>query len=148
MAERAFNKRLGRRGAVLGEQRLLKRAAVDADADRDVPRVRRRDDGADAVGVADVARVDAEAVDARLGGGDGETPVEMDVRDERDAWRAEADPAKRLGRGLVGDGEAHDVAAEGHAAADLRDRRLDVARVGVAHRLDGHGGAAADFNAP
>ncbi len=79
--------------------------------------------------VADIVEVaDQRHVDAR--------PVEplADVRHGR--------------RGLVAvDGDAHDLRAGAGQRRDLRDRRVDIGRVGVGHRLDDDRRAAADDDA-
>ena len=89
---------------------------------------------------ADIAQA---LLETGIEGGDGESPVEMDVRDERHG-RCGNDSLERGGRGFVRHGEAHDFASGGMEAAYLLERGFHVARVGVGHALHDHGRAAAD----
>ena len=146
LPERALDERLGRRAAVAGEDVLLERAGVHADADRDAAVLRGGCDLADLGRGADVAGVDAEAVDAGLERGEGEAVVEVDVGDDRAGADGALDLRERGGRGGVGHGEADDVRAGLEAGERLRGGRGGVPRVGVRHRLDGHRRAAADLD--
>ena len=60
--------------------------------------------------------------------------IEVDVGDHRDR-RALHDRLQRDGVLLARYGDAHELAAGVRHAADLRERRLDVAGVGLRHRL-------------
>ena len=143
----AFDESLGGRAAVLVEQMRLERPGVDADADGHAAGLGRCGDGADTLGAADVAGIDAQAVDAGLERLEREAPIEMDVRDERHALGLAADLGEGGGGLGIRNGEAHDVAARGHRLADAIHRGRNVARVGVRHRLDGDGRSAADGHA-
>ena len=85
-------------------------------------------------------------MDARLRRGEGQTIVEMDVRDDRDRRRLD-DLRQGVGGLLVRHGETDDLAAGGIEALDLVDGGLRVGGAGVAHRLHRNGGAAADEHA-
>ena len=84
---------------------------------------------------ADVARVDAEPVDAGFKCGEREFVVEMDIGDDRDTCLL-GDCRERIGSFSVGDGEADDIAADLCDGGDLRDGCVDIARVGLGHCLD------------
>ena len=83
MTQRGFHQRLGRRLAVLLLQVLFQGAGVDADADRDALVARSLDHRLDAILAADVARVDAQAIDAQLGHAQGDLVVEVNVGHQR-----------------------------------------------------------------
>ena len=134
---------LRRDAAVLLENLLVEGAGVDADADRDAGLLGRLDDSLDLLLAADVARVEAQGVDALMDGLERELVVKVDVRDERHRDLAQ-DVAEVL-RGLhVGHGETHDVATRCLQGADLGDGRFGVRRLRIRHRLHGDGRPAAD----
>ena len=116
------------------------------DANRDAPRLGFAGDDPHAVGLPDVAGIEAQLVDARLERGEREPVVEVNVGDQR-----QPDPRLDLpqrGRGgLVGHGHPHDLAPERLEPLDLRDRGVGVARVGGRHRLHGDRCPAADRHA-
>ena len=135
--------RLGRDAAVLLVQRRVERAAVDADADRHLPVARLAGDGLDVLGLADVARVEAQAVHAGLHRGQRHPVLVVDVGDDRHR-RAGHDLGQALGRlGLVARA-TNDVAAGRGERVDLLQRALDVGRLGDRHRLHRDRRAAAD----
>src|SRR5712691_1389933 len=131
-----------RRPAVLLEQVLLQRAAVDADADGNLALLGEVDDLLHEALAPDVAGIQSEPVHPLLEGDQGELVVEVDVGDERDADLA-LDLAELLGGLANGHRATHDLAAGRFQRPDLQERRLDVARVGLRHRLYGDGGVAA-----
>ena len=151
-----------RRAGVLvhqvGQQRLVERAPVGADADRLAVPDRRLDDGAELAVLllleADIAGVDPVLVE-RLGAGRmiGEELV-ADIVEIADERHVDAEPAEPLadvrhgGRRLVPiDGDADDLRAGAGEGGDLRHRPVDVGGVRVGHRLDDDRRAAADGDA-
>ena len=69
-----------------------------------------------------------------------------DIVEVADQRHVDAEPLEPLadlrdgGGALVAvDGDAHDLGAGAVQRGDLRDRLVDVGRVGVGHRLDDHG---------
>ena len=97
---------------------------------------------ADAVGAADIARIDPQAGGARLGRLDAALVVEMDVGDQGDLGFA-GDGLEGLGRFHVGAGDADDVGAGLFQLTDLVDRRRRVGRRRIGHRLHADRGVAA-----
>jgi hypothetical protein len=95
--------------------------------------------------VADITGVEAQAVEAGLERGKRPAVVEVDVRDERQG-RLLDDLRQRLGGGLVGDGDADDLAANFGQLVDLAQRRRDVRRVRCGHRLDDDGCVSANLH--
>src|SRR5206468_3338385 len=136
---------LGGRPAVLGEKILLERARVDADADGDLLLLGDVHDLLHELLAADVSGVEAQAVDALLQRDERQLVVEVDVRHERDA-DLPLDLAELLGGLADGHRTPDDVAAGRLERPDLEQRRLDVARVGLRHRLHGERRVAADFD--
>ena len=148
-----------RRGRVLvhqlGQQFLIERTPVGADADRLVVLVGDLDDVGELrvalVLEADIAGIDAVLVE-RLGAGRifGEQLVAdiMEVADQGrgDAALAQAVADMRNGGGglLAIDGDAHHFGAGARQRRDLRDRAFDIGGVGVGHRLHDDRRAAAD----
>ena len=153
MVERALGKRLCRRRAVLCENLLFQRAAVDADADRHMMHPAGIGNRLDAILVPNVAGVDADFVHARIHAGERHAVVKMNVRNERHGDARLLDGGKGLRRLHSGRSDAHDVAARVGKRAHLRSSRRDVKRVGIGHRLHGNrvlpaDGHAADRNLP
>ena len=126
---------------------LGQRTGVDPDPKRDLPFLRRGDDLDHLVTVRDVAGVEAQAVDARLDRHEGEGVVVVDVGDDRQR-RALDDVPQRQGSLAIGHRRAHDLAARLLQLVDLSQRRLDVAGVGLGHRLHGDGRGSPDDDAP
>ena len=94
---------------------------------------------------ADVAGVEAQAVDALLDGDQRQFVIEMDVGDQRDA-NFFLDLAELLGRFAHRHGTADDFAAGRFQGPDLLHRGAHVAGVGLGHRLDRDRRIAADFH--
>ena len=138
----ALDERLRAGMAVFFQQPLFQAPRVHADADRDMALAAGLGHGPDVFLAADVAGVDADLVDAACRRLERQTIVEMDIADQRD-MDAFLDGADGLGRAHVGDRHAHDVAARLLKGKDLADRGLYVPGLGVAHRLDAYGCAAA-----
>ena len=124
----------GARLPVLRQNILLNRPGVHADANRDVVRLCRRRQFPDVRFAADVAGIDAQLVDAVFRRGNGKAVVEVDIRHQRHG-RTVHQRADGAGAILVVHADAHDVAARFRQGANLRKRRLCVARVGVRHGL-------------
>jgi hypothetical protein len=121
--------------AIFVQQVLFQRTGVDADADGTAVVAGGLDHLAHPVGRTDVARVDAQAGGAGLGGLDGAFVVEMDVGHDR--HRAFADDfAQGPGRGFVGGGDADNIGPGLGGGDDLRQRGPHVRTVGVGHGLD------------
>ena len=84
--------------------------------------------------VADVARVDAQAVHARPHRGQGQVVIEVDVGDQGQAGSGQ-ERGQRRRRFVVRHGHPHDVAARGAQVLDLGQGRRRVAGVGIGHGL-------------
>ena len=140
------DERLDRVGELEVAQVLGQRARVDADAQRRPVALGHLDDLGRLLRAADVAGVDAHAVRAGLDGLDRQRVVEVDVGDHGDR-RVAHDRLERLDVLLARDGDADDVGAGLGDPADLVHRRPEVRRLGLGHRLDGHGRAAPDGDA-
>jgi hypothetical protein len=141
----ALDHGVGARLAVLFQQFALQRAGVDADPHRAAVVAGRLDHVADAVGAADIARIDPQARRAGLGRLDAALVVEVDVGHERHTALA-GDGLERGRRVGVGAADAHDVGAGLLQLTDLLQRRGGVAGQGVGHRLDGDRGVAAHLD--
>ncbi len=124
--------------AVLLEQVEFDGPGVDADPDGHLVRLARVGHEPDLVLSADVAGVDADLVDARLDGGEGEFIVHLDVRDD-----GHPDVFFQSFDGLdifhVRDRKADELAAGGRQFSRLKDVRLDVALRRIEHGLDDDG---------
>ena len=139
----------------LGEQFLIERTPIGADAHRLVVLVGDLDDvgelGVALVLEADIAGIDAVFVE-RLGAGRivGQQLVAdvMEIADQRrgDAALAQAVADVRHGGGglLAVDRDAHHFGAGARQRRDLRDGAVDIGGVGVGHRLHDDRRAAAD----
>jgi hypothetical protein len=145
MIERAFDQRVRAGLAVFLEQVLLEAAAVDADADRTAIGLGGAHHLGDARAAADIARVDPQAGRAGIGGFQRALVVEMDVGDDRHV-RAAHDLSQRRGRFDVGTGDADDVDPRLLAPPDLIERRADIGRRRIGHRLHGDRGVATHGN--
>ena len=110
------------------------RARIDADAKWDLTLLGRGHDLYDLVPVRDVAGIQAQAVNARLDRQQRERVVVVDVRDH---WeRRSLDDLLQRFRGFaVRHRRPHDLASGLFQLVDLAQRRLDVARVRLGHRL-------------
>ena len=95
--------------------------------------------------LADVAGIEAQAVDAGVERLERQRVLEVDVGDQRHR-RVRDDIGQRRRRLAVGHGDADDLAANIGQLVNLAQRRLRVAGVGGRHRLDDDGRAAADAN--
>ena len=120
-------------------------AEIHADADGDITFLGSGDDLAHLVFVAQVAGIEAQAVDATLRAFQRKLVVEMDVGDQRYPDLL-LDLRHRLGSFHVGHRGADDLASRFLEFVDLPDRRLDVASVGLRHRLYGDVGATANLD--
>ena len=141
----------------LGEQFLIERTPVGADADRLVVLVGDLDDVGELrvalVLEADIAGIDAVFVE-RLGAGRivGEQLVAdvMEIADQGrgDAALAQAVADMRYGGGgfLAVDRDAHQFGAGARQRRDLGDSAVDIGGIGVGHRLHDNRRAAADGN--
>ena len=143
----------------VGQQGLVERAPIGADADRLAVPDRHLDDGAELPVLllleADIARVDAVFVEG-LGAGRmiGQQLV-ADIMEIADQRHGDAEPVQTVadardgGRGLVAvDGDADDFGTGARERRDLSHRRVHIGRVRVGHRLDHDGSAAADHHRP
>jgi hypothetical protein len=140
---RRLDEGLGGGPAVLLVEAGVERAGVDPDADGHAPVLALPGDQLDLLGLAEVARVEPEAVDAGLEGGEGHLDVEVDVGDDRDG-AARHDLGEALGRFLLVARAADDVGAGALQGVDLRQRAFDVGGLGDCHRLDRDPGVTAD----
>jgi hypothetical protein len=69
--------------------------------------------------------------------------IEMDIGNQRDRAIG-TDGAKSRSRNLIGDGAANDFTTGFDQIGNLPQRRNNVTRIGVTHRLHGDRGAATD----
>ena len=90
---------------------------------------------------ADVARIQAQLVDARIQSHQCQLVMKMDIGDERHIRHTLSDLFKRDGRIFIGHGETHDLAPGAHHLFDLRNGRGDIRRVRLRHRLHDDGRA-------
>ena len=105
-----FKQRLRRRLTVFFLQIFFQGTGVDADTDRNIFVTGAVHNHADTLFVTDVARVNAQAVDAVFGHFQCDTVVEVDIRDQRNADLL-FDQLECFG-GIHGrDGDANDVRA-------------------------------------
>ena len=143
VAHGRLDQRFRGRFAVFLLQILFQRTGVDADTDRDAVMARGIHHRTDTVFAADVAGVDAQAIDTELGHPQGDLVVEMDVGHQ---WYADLtfDLAESFGGIHVRHRDAHDVGTGLLQTLDLRDGGGDIVGVGVGHALYGDGGTAAD----
>ena len=142
----------------MGEQLLVERAPIGADAHRLAVADRGLDDGAELPVLllleADIAGIDAVLVE-RLGAGRmiGEQLVAdiVEVADDRHVHAHLEQPlldVRHGGRRLVAvDGDAHDLGARARERRHLPRGRLDVGGVGIGHRLHDDRRVAADGHA-
>jgi hypothetical protein len=130
VAHGGFHERFRRRLAVLALQILADGAGIDPDTDRDALVAGAGHYLADLVVAADVARIDAQAVDAVLGDAQGDLVVEVDIGDQRHVG-ALANGAERLRRIHARHGYAHDVRSGVLERLDLRHGGVDIAGLRV-----------------
>ncbi len=142
----------------MGEQLLVERAPIGADAHRLAVLDRGLDDRGELAVLllleADIAGIDAVFVERfRAGGIIGEQLVAdvMEIADDRHIDPAREQPlldVRHGGRRLVAvDRDAHDLGARARERRHLRDGRLHIGGVGVGHRLDDDRRAAAHHDA-
>ena len=140
-----------------GEQRLIERAPVDADADGLLILDGALDHDLEVVVVL-LADGGVAGIDAVLGKGAGgggifleqEVAVVVEVADDGHAEAALVEAFDDVGDGGCGvfvvDGDAHDLRAGEGEGRDLLDGAGDVGRVGVGHGLDDDRDLPADAN--
>ena len=105
LPDRGLDERLGSGLAVLGEQSLVERTGIDADADRDAGLLGPLGDLADlVVELADVARIDPDSGAAGVDRGIDVLRLEVDVGDDGDLALARDGGQGGLPRGLPSDG--------------------------------------------
>ena len=138
-----------------GQQILVQRTPVDANADRLLPAKGRVDDGGELAVLlvleADVAGIDPILVE-RLGGGrivgKQRMAVIVKVANEGDVNTALQEPFADVRYSLGGlvavDGDAYKLGAGAREGCDLGRGGVYVGGVGVGHRLDDDGCTAAD----
>ena len=148
LVQRGLDQRLGRGFAVLGQQALVERARVDADAQRHA-RVAcgPRDLAHLVVERLDVAGVDPNGGTAGVDGREDVLGLEVDVGDHRDL-RLPGDGGQRVRVVLRRDGHPDDVAAGRGELGDLLQGRVDVRGERRRHRLDRDLGIAPDGDGP
>ena len=153
--------RIGEFGVVvhhLGEESLVERAPVDADADGLLVLDGDFDHGAEVV-VVFAADGAVAGVDAVLGEGFGgvgvfgeeEVAVVVEVADDGGVPALVGDAFDDVGNGLGGfvvvDGDADHLGAGAGEGGDLLDGGFDVGGVGIGHRLDDDGDVGTDADA-
>ena len=141
-----------------GQEFLVERAPVDADAHRLVVADRRLDNGRELavllLAKADIARIDAVfGQSLRAGRMIGQQFVAdvMEIADQRNIETEPFETVADLRHGgcafVAVDRDAHDLRAGTIEGCNLCDRGIDVCRIGVGHRLHDDGGVTADDNA-
>ena len=135
--EQGFRGRL----AILFLDITLQGAAVDADADRNVVMTGTVDHGAHPLFVADVARIDAQAVGTVLGHFQGDAVVEVDVGDDGNAGLL-LDELEGFRRFHGGYRDPDYVSTDPLDPLDLLDGGGDIRGLGVGHGLHRDGGIA------
>ena len=152
---------LGEFGVVvhhLGQEGLIERAPVDADADGLLMLDGYFDHGAEVVvifaadgAVAGIDAVFGESFGARGVLGEELVAVVVEVADDGRGPTFGADAFDDVGNGFGGvvvvDGDADELGAGAGEGGDLLDGGLDVRGVGVGHGLDDDRGGGADANA-
>ena len=109
---------------------------VDADADRHRAVARFAGHRLDVLGLADVAGVEAQTLDAGFQRRQGHAVLMVDVGDHGHR-RTGHDVGQPFGRLRLVARAAHDVAAGRRQGVDLLEGALDVGRLGDRHRLHG-----------
>ena len=138
----AFHQCLGGDATILGLQILFQGAAIDADADGDMPVPTGLGHRFHLLLPADVAGVDADGVDALLRTAESIAVVEMNVCYQGDMDTL-LDGAHRIGGSLVGNSHPDDLAPGLLQLEDLGHSGLHIVGLGIAHGLDGHRGTTA-----
>ncbi len=134
MPECRFHQRLRRRLAVFFLQIFFQRTGIDTDADRYALVARAIDHGAYPICLADVARIDAQAIDTVIRHFQRDAVIEMDVG-HQGHWRTLLDQAKRFGSVHGRHRHAHDVGTGICQLDNLRDCRVDIGGFGIGHAL-------------
>src|SRR5690554_6184071 len=147
MPQRGFDQCIRGRLAVFLLQILLQRTGIDADPQWDAMIAGRVNHLAHAILAADIAWIDAQAVGTEISHSQGDAIVEMDVGNQR-YGHTRLDPSKGLGSLHAGHGHTHEVCPGGGEVFDLRDGGLDVAGIGIGHRLDADRRIAAHGHRP
>ena len=147
MVQSALHQGLRGGRAVLCQDVLFQGAGVDPDADGDVLLAAGVGHGFHPAVVPDVAGIDADFIDARGHGLQGQLVVKVDVRHQGDGHLL-LDGGDE-GHGLfVGDGRPQDLAPCPLQAQGLLHAALDVCGGHVEHGLHGDGRAASNGHAP
>jgi len=141
VAQRRFNQRGRGRLAVFFLQVFFQGTGVDADADRNPAITGSIHHCAHTVFATDVARVDAQAIDAQFGHAQSDPVVEVDVGNQRHLDQL-LDAAEGFGGIHIRYGNPHDVDAGGFQTVDLGDGGSDIVGVAVGHALYRDGGVA------
>jgi hypothetical protein len=128
--------------AVFFLQVFFQGTGVDADTDRNPAITGGIDHGTHTVFATDVARVDAQAVDAQFGHAQRDLVVEVDVGNQRHLDQL-LDLAEGLGGVHVRHRNPHDVDAGCFQTIDLRNGGRDIIGVAVGHALHRDGRIAA-----
>ncbi len=132
MTHGGFQQRLRRRLTILLLQILLQRSGVNADADRNIFVTRAVHNGTNTLFIADVAWVDAQAVDAILRHLQRNTVVKVDIRDQRNADLL-FDELKGFRRVHGRHGNTDDIRAHALQGFDLINRRFHIRGTRIGH---------------
>jgi hypothetical protein len=146
VTQRRFDHRFGRGRAVLFEQIFFQRAAVHADANRNLLRLRGAHNFDDAFMLTDIAGIQTQLVDAGFQCEQCELVVKVYVGNERNFRHALANFFQRQCRVVVRHSQTHNFAAGVDHLLDLFDGLIDVGRIGLGHRLNDHRRAATDLH--
>ena len=133
-------------GAVLFQQILFQRSAVDTDANRHLLGLRGAHYLDDAFVLADVAGIQTQLVDAGFEGQQRQFVMEMNIGNQGYLGHALANLFQRYCCVVVGHSQAHDFATGADHLFDLRYGGADVGRVRLGHRLDRNRRAAANLH--
>ena len=147
MAQGPFDHAFCRRMAAALSQDIFRQGTcIDADTDGDSLRTYFFDDFDDIVVRSDIARIDAQGLDAAVDGGQGQAVIEVDIGDNGDIHGLN-DGGQAFGRFHIGNGKAQDFSAIRCQAAGIDDGFGHMGRVDRRHGLDRYGCIAADGDA-
>ena len=146
MSQRRFNHGLRRGSAILPQQVLLQRTAINSNSNWYPLRLRRAHHLAHTLMRTDVSGIQAQLVDTSFKRHQREFVMEMNVGDERDIGYTFPDLFQCDCGVIVRHSETHDLASGARHLSNLRHRGADVSGIGLRHRLHHDRRAAADLD--
>ena len=145
MGKGTFHQGFRRGMAVLFQQPLVQAAAVDTNADGDMPLLAHIHHSLHPILGTDVAGIDADLGRTALSGGNGQLVVKMDIRHQGQGAFL-ADLPESPGRLHIGHRQPCHLTTGGGQLPDLRKRALHIGGFGIEHGLDHHRRTAAHGN--